>query len=361
VTAQHSSAEGGDAIDWGGMRFHWRLLWTLAFNSLIAAFLTTIGYGGTLAINMAFSQCIGLSIFAMIELVVSFGRQHGRRLQGGRLAAAVALAVLLGALTGVVLAVLLIGVAQERDRALVAVLAQTGLIALVFGAIAGYYFFSRERLSRTRTRLQQQELRRLAVERDREATELRLLRAQVEPHMLFNTLAHVRSLIDSNPELGKEMLDHLIDYLRDALQHAREAGTVLGDEARVLENYLAMYRIRMGERLDYRIEIPDQLASEPLPPMLLQPLVENAVRHGVEPAVAGGAVTVSAQAENDWLTVTVRDTGVGLDHAAGGNGVGLANLRERLVALYGDRGQLRVAAAVDGGVVATLELPRCPQ
>lgn len=340
-----------DIVGWAGMRFPWRLLWTLVFNSLIAAFLTAIGYGGPFVVNVVFAQCIGLSIFAMIELVPF------RRLDGTRLAAAVAVAVALGALTGVLLALLITGVADERTRAPLTVFLQTVVIALVFGAIAGYYFFSRERLLRTRTSLQRQELLRLEAERDRAATELRLLRAQVEPHMLFNSLAHVQSLIDSNPELGKRMLGHLIGYLRSALTHARQPRALLGEEIRLLEHYLAVYRLRTGERLDYRIDVPDALRTAVLPPMLLQPLVENAIRHGIEPAVAGGEVRITATGADGRLSLVVSDSGAGFGSAAGGTGTGLANLRERLAALYGDEARLRLVERQGGGVEARLELP----
>lgn len=351
MTAEQRNTEARSAIAWGGMRFHWRLLWTLVFNGLIAAFLTTIGYGGTFAVNMVFAQCIGLSIFAMLEVVPV------RRLAGGRLVAGIAVAVVLGALAGVLLALLVTGVADERARAPVTVFLQTVVIALLFGAIAAYYFFSRERLLRTRTSLQEQELRRLQAERDRAATELRLLRAQIEPHMLFNSLAHVQSLVDSNPERGKRMLGYLIDYLRYALVHARQSRTVLGDELRLLESYLAMYRIRMGERLQYRIDVPEALRAVVVPPMLLQPLVENAIRHGIEPIVDGGEVRIAARREGDRLHLEVSDTGAGLGPASGGAGVGLANLRERLAALYGGAARLRIAERDDGGVAACVELP----
>ncbi len=340
------------AIAWGGMRFHWRLLWTLAFNTLVAGFLTAIGYGGTLAVNMVFAQCIGLSIFAMIEFAV-----RDRRAVGTGQAARIALAVVAGSLAGVLLASVVTGVVDERTRGPATVMLQTVLIALLFGGIAGYYFLARQRLLRTRTLLQQQELQRLQAEHDRTASELRLLRAQVEPHMLFNSLAHVHSLIDSNPERGKRMLDHLIDYLRHALRHARETRSALADELRLLDNYLGICRIRIGERLDYRIEVPDALAAQPVPPMLLQPLVENAVRHGIEPAEAGGSITVSAHAQGDGLIASVRDTGVGFGPTCGGSGVGLANLRERLAALYGDCARLRIEENPGGGVVASLHIP----
>ncbi|QIT54782.1 histidine kinase [Aquisalimonas sp. 2447] len=339
------------ASGWGGMRFLWRLLWTLVFNSFIAAFLTAIGYGGTFAVNMLFAQCIGLSIFAMIELVPF------RRLAGGGLVLAIVIAVAVGALLGVVLALWMTGVADERARAPVILFLQTVAIALVFGGIAGYYFFSRERLLRTRTSLQRQELLRLEAERDRAATELRLLRAQVEPHMLFNSLAHVQSLIDSNPELGKRMLGHLIGYLRSALIHARQPRAPLGEEIRLLEHYLAVYRLRTGDRLDYRIDVPDALRTAVLPPMLLQPLVENAIRHGIEPAMEGGEVRIAATGAHGRLSLVVSDSGAGFGAAGGGTGTGLANLRERLTALYGNQACLRLVERPGGGVEARLELP----
>ncbi|WP_290649190.1 histidine kinase [Aquisalimonas sp.] len=338
-------------LAWGGMRVHWRALWTLAFNSLIAVFLTTIGFGGTFAVNMVFSQCIGLSIFTMLEFVPS------RRLSGARLVAGLSLAVAAGAVIGVLIAVVATGAVVERAREPATIFWQSVLIALLFGGIASYYFMSRERLLRTRASLQEQELRGLEAERDRAATELRLLRAQIEPHMLFNSLAHVQSLIDTDPERGKRMLGYLIAYLRYSLLHARQQRTTLGDELKLLESYLEMYRIRMGERLRYAFDVPDALASVVLPPMLLQPLVENAIKHGVEPKVEGGMVRVCARAERGMLGLEVHDTGQGLGAVAAGTGVGLANLRERLAAVYGGAASLSIEDAPTGGVLARLELP----
>ena len=189
---------------------------------------------------------------------------------------------------------------------------------------------------------------------------MKLLESQLEPHMLFNTLANLRVLIALDPPRAQAMLDQLIAFLRATLSASRVGRHALGAEFSRLADYLALMQVRMGARLQTRLDLPDALATAPVPPLLLQPLVENAIRHGLEPAVAGGRIEIGALRDGGMLVLRVRDTGVGLAAPAGeGTRFGLQQVRERLATLYGERASLTLEAAGDaeGGTLATVRLP----
>ncbi len=155
------------------------------------------------------------------------------------------------------------------------------------------------------------------------AAKLAMLQAQIEPHFLFNTLANVQSLIHREPDQASRMLDHLNRYLRASLGRTRKAQTLLQEELELVEALLQIAAIRLGERLAYRIDVPAALRGVPLPPLLLQPLVENAVSHGIEPAIHGGEIVISARAVEGVLTLQVCDSGAGLGQSGrAGGGVG---------------------------------------
>ncbi|SDC28542.1 Histidine kinase [Massilia sp. PDC64] len=188
---------------------------------------------------------------------------------------------------------------------------------------------------------------------------LRTLQAQIEPHFLYNTLANVVSLIGSDPARARHMLERLIDFLRASLSASRAEHATLGAEIDLARAYLDLLTVRMGARLRYRIDVDDASRAATIAPMLIQPLVENAVMHGIEPKVDGGTIVVRAQRTGAGLCVEVADDGVGLVPAAPrpGGGVGLSNLRERLRSLHGNNAQLQLLENQDGGVTARLILP----
>jgi LytS/YehU family sensor histidine kinase len=190
---------------------------------------------------------------------------------------------------------------------------------------------------------------------------LQVMRAQIEPHFLFNTLANVKRLCQTDVAGGVTMLDNLTRYLRAALPQMRGAQTTLGQEADLVQAYLAVLQIRMGGRLRHAISIPPALRSQPFPPMMLLTLAENAIKHGLTPSPHGGRLDVRARATASRLLVEVADTGVGFGAAAtGGSGVGLANTRARLAALHGDAAELSLEANHPSGVVAGIRLPLAP-
>lgn len=230
------------------------------------------------------------------------------------------------------------------------------LISLIPGVLATYYFYARSRLATIQA--QAQEAQRHAAQ-----AQLRLLESQLEPHMLFNTLANLRVLIALDPPRAQAMLDQLIAFLRATLNASRAGQHALSAEFSRIADYLALMKVRMGERLQTQLLLPDELACLPVPPLLLQPLVENSIRHGLEPQVEGGRIELDASREGDTLVLRVRDTGAGLsDPSADGTHFGLQQVRERLATLYGERASLHLAAADDGrgGSVATIRLPITP-
>ncbi len=188
--------------------------------------------------------------------------------------------------------------------------------------------------------------------------QLKMMQAQVEPHFLFNTLASVDYLIETDPARASTMQKNLIQYLRAALPQMREGSTTLGKEVSLCRAFLEILKVRMEDRLQFAITVPQGLSSARFPPMMLQSLVENAIKHGLEPKPEGGSMTLTANVSHGQLRVTVADTGLGFGGATtAGTGVGLGNVRERLAALYGGQARLQVEANTPTGTIATIEVP----
>jgi signal transduction histidine kinase len=194
----------------------------------------------------------------------------------------------------------------------------------------------------------------------RQVVEARMaaMQAQVEPHFLFNTLASIDHLIEVDPPRASRMQKNLIALLRASMPAMREKATNLGRELDVVRPYLEILKVRMEERLRTEVTVPEGLSSADFPPMMLQSLVENAIKHGLEPMAEGGSLTVSAEVVHGKLAVTVADTGVGFARAAtAGTGMGLNNIRERLKLIYGDAAELRIADNPPTGTRVTIVVP----
>ena len=195
------------------------------------------------------------------------------------------------------------------------------------------------------------------LERRLMEAQMATLQAQVEPHFLFNTLALIGQLIETDPKEAARVHAHLIEYLRSSLPQMRAGGGgTLGKQVELSRAYLAIMQARMKERLSVRFEVPDFLGSAPFPPMMLQTLIENAIKHGLEPKVAGGTIVVRGHIVGATLHVDVCDDGVGIDLHAD-EGVGLANIRERLALLYGKDAELVIEMPPGGGACASIRLP----
>lgn len=234
----------------------------------------------------------------------------------------------------------------------VAALPDAQLLASAFGisvAVLGLPLW----LARTRAQARQlADLRHAAL-----AAELKALQAQIEPHFLYNTLANTRYLARHQPARAVEMLEHLIAYLHSALPDMRSEVSTLGRELELAQHYLALMAIRFGERLRYRLDCPAALATIPMPPLLLMTLVENAVRHGVEPKPGPVHIKLHARVDEGVLRIVVSDDGAGIGQHTLGSGVGLRNLRQRLQALYGHRAAFVLRRGDDGLTEAVLDIP----
>ena len=196
------------------------------------------------------------------------------------------------------------------------------------------------------------------TEKELTAAKLSLLHAQVEPHFLYNTLASAQYLTRSDPARADEMLGNLITYLRHSLPRPDTSASTLGEEVERARAYLEILRIRMGPRLQLQIDVPRHLLTLPFPAMMLQTLVENAIKHGLEPRTDGGTVWILAKEAEGQVAVTVADDGQGLGGSTrGGTGIGLRNVRERLRLAYGAEANLSVVANFPNGVAATITVP----
>ena len=195
------------------------------------------------------------------------------------------------------------------------------------------------------------------TEKELTVAKLSLLHAQVEPHFLYNTLASAQYLTRSDPARADEMLGNLITYLRYSLPRTEDSLSTLGEELERARAYLEILKIRMGARLNLQIEVPEALKSTPFPAMMLQTLVENAIKHGLEPKSGGGTVWIIARTIEDSLAVTVADDGQGFNAESSGTGIGLKNVRERLRLAYGGAASFAIVANFPSGVAATINIP----
>lgn len=327
-------------------------LYTLLFDTVIALFLTGLKFGGGLPVNFVFAQCIGLTICSFVLAAHYF--LGGAK--GVIRPVSIALSMIIGSVAGTLLAIAATGtgfsIFVEKDVPFIHVV----LMSVLFGSVITYFFFSRERMSRAEILVQEERIKRLINEKKTVETHLKLLQAQIEPHFLFNTLSNILSLLDTDLKKGQDMLMDLIRYLRTSLKKTREDTMTIGQELEMISAYLQIFKVRMEDRLRYSIEIPEEIKDIAFPPMLLQPLVENAINHGLEPKIEGGEISIRGEKEGDILRLEVADTGVGF-YEDGTVGIGLSNIRERLAYLYGDRGRLMLHENKPSGLKAVIEVP----
>ncbi|MEE4301187.1 MAG: sensor histidine kinase [Pseudomonadales bacterium] len=298
--------------------------------------------------NLFLSCCIGYSIYGTIWLAFY--------LFSPRLPAALLIAA--GMATGLFLGLAIAGTVLFTDPLyFVSEDYEVLVLGVLFGVLATLGFVLLGDLWDVRARLR--EVEREGLERDKAMaeSELRVLQAQIEPHFLFNTLANVISLIDDDPKRARSLLERLTSLLRTSLARTRAEAVTIADEIAVLRDYLEIQALRMEGRLAYAIDVAPELEGHPIPPLLVQPLVENAVLHGIEPRAEGGRVEVSVRPEQDGVVITIDDDGIGFGSEETPSGTGLANVRERLRALYGDRARLALTVPEHGGLRAELHLP----
>ena len=329
----------------------------LVLNTVIALTLTAFG-AYDFDINLVYSHCIGISIWLLIEVAQLYLMPDPQQ-QWRRLYLIVPVCVGLGYFVGLYTAAWL---QHHPTEALWSLPSRPLLGYLVLSMVAGgaltYYFLSRDQLAQASADTAVAAAQAEAAQRHAAESKLLLLQSQLEPHMLFNTLANLRALIGANPAAATEMLDRLIAYLRATLNASRSTSHTLRAEFDRLHDYLELLKVRMGPRLQYTLDLPDALADVPVPPLVLQPLVENAIKHGLEPKVEGGSLTVRARLDAGEMTLEVSDSGVGLPpQGPGSEGFGLTQVRERLATIYGTRGTLVLSPGPGMGATASLVFP----
>ena len=339
------------------------LLYTALWNTLIAlgiavglttfgnwraSFLTLFGY------SLLASQCVGFPIHGALRVLEKMVPPTTSRLNAHLLdLAAIALCSAFGlAVSGAILRGTLPSLTTGAlgEQLTFGLVIGVGILAVL---VAGERRIERQTFA-ARQQEQMATTARLLAE-----AQLRALQAQIEPHFLYNTLANVVSLIDTQPTEARHMLERFIDYLRGSLAASRADSATLGAELDLAAAFLDVLVVRMGARLRWRIQADEACRTLPIAPMLIQPLVENAVMHGLEPTIDGGEIVLHAAVDNCVLLVEVRDTGRGLVPAPPrpGGGVGLSNLRERVRQLHGPGARLELLDNPGGGVVARLLLP----
>lgn len=329
--------------------WHRDVLIVAAFNTAIAVLFAAMLTQG-FAASFIYSQAIGLSIFTCTRVLIHL---RGIHKPDGR---TMVVAVPVGSIVGTVIGYFLVPPLTGLDKPAAGLLPGSLVGSLIFGVAISYFFYSRVTIAEKEAAVRQSALDAAQAERRRAEAELKALQAQIEPHFLFNTLSNVAGLIDSDPATAKRMLTSFTGYLRGSLDRTRAAGGTVGEELTMVRRYLEIMAIRMGARLRWAIDLPDDVAEAPLPPLTLQPFVENALQHGLGPLPEGGEIRIVARREAGDIVIDVIDTGVGLDPAAP-PGVGIANVRARLAAIHGPHAGVVLGPVAPHGVRVTVRVP----
>ena len=328
-----------------------KIILLLIANTLIALFIVAIYPDSHFPVNLVYSQCIGISIAACSITAINYFKTPRIALQ----LAFTAVSVIVGAVIGMTIG----GVAVQYffPGAISAPLVEKYMftrsnlvLALLFGTVITYIFFSLQKIS-------DEKIKRMEMEKNSVITEIKLLQSQMEPHFLFNTLSNILGLIDPDPAKAKRMLESFTLFLRVSLVTARSETVTLSQEMDVVKNYLDIFTVRMGDRLKYRIDIPADLQGFRIPPLLIQPLVENAVKHGLEPSISGGELVISGSREGDRVRIVVADSGLGINELSPGSGIGVENIKKRLELVYGGRARLVFEENKPKGLKAVVEMP----
>lgn len=344
-------------------------LYTVIWSSLLALILTVAGrlfnrsgnaFWDDFYPTLLISNIIGLLIHSSAVIGDIVLRGWPRRSRGLPRAvyymALVSTCIVLGILTGTGL---LQGVNPLRYMARASTILGLLPFAMLIAALMHFVFASGERRVATELLTAQQNEQIASAGQLLAEARLRALQSQIEPHFLYNTLANVVGLIDTNPAQAKRMLERFIDFLRASLAASRADNATLGAELDLTAAYLDVLAVRLGPRMRYRIEADDSVRTLPIAPMLLQPVVENAVAHGLEPKMDGGDIMIRASRTEAQLCIEVSDTGAGLSDAApkAGGGVGLSNLRARLRSLYEGQAQVQLLENQPSGITVRIMLP----
>jgi sensor histidine kinase YesM len=334
----------------------WYLAMSLLLNASIALLISLLmnswaGVLTSLPANLLISNCIGLSVFFVLALArLTFMRRFSVGSASQKIIYFSLVGI--GALIGNELAYALTGRTMSGFEFL---RSHDAVVAVVFALVATTITIdiNAKRHAQAQHKRDLERAERTAIE-----AQLRALQAQIEPHFLFNTLANLDALIGTDVAGARNLLANLNRYLRAALTHARSDIATLQTEVDLLKAYLAIMALRLPNRLTTQFDCDPECLQLGFPAMLVQPLVENAITHGIEPAAGGGTISVSVRRSSDMLMISVDDTGVGLGNAVtAGTGAGIQNIRARLRSLFGAAAQLTIEARSPRGTHASIQVP----
>lgn len=332
-----------------------QLSFAVLFNTAIAVLLTLVMKASSFGETLLVSQCIGLTIFFSFYIF-----SHFIELKGWR----TVIPLVVASVPGVLLGITAVGLTQGATLSAISEVISNDIemvlvnlfLAFFFGVIMLYFYLSRESHYHASSALKEVQIKNLDHQKQIAETQLQLLQAQIEPHFLFNSLSNVISLIENDAPRAKVMLESLTRYLRSSLSRSHEQDGKLNDELDLIENYLKIIQIRMGDRLTYKIDVPESLRKHAFPIMLLQPLVENAIHHGLEPMAEGGEIIIEGRQSENVLQIRVIDNGCGFRNETL-SGFGLYNVRQRLQSLFGEAAKLKLENNSPQGACATIEIP----
>ena len=335
------------------------LLFAIGFTLLAYVFVRTIGFAdfpGIFAENLVISNVVGFTFWTVFAVLGPLMRSINAKSFWvvTLFYTALGTGIVTASLWGFALLTGRYGMAKwigSREQVFTSV-----VISLVISLVLAIAWKRRSEELTAQIALAEERERAEASERSAAQANLRALQAQIEPHFLFNTLANVTSLIHSQPDDAKRMLENFIEYLRATLASTREAHTTVGSEFEMMTKFLSILQIRMGARLRFHFDLPQEIQNAAMPPMLLQPLIENAIKHGLEPKLEGGSVTLKAERHDDALRVSIIDTGLGFGTKPS-NGIGLKNVRERVEKLYGHRGSVLIEEYQPCGTRVVVTIP----
>lgn len=327
-----------------------RDLTIVVFQMLVLSGILTLLTGSEFMFQLRYSLAIGISVLVATYLLTL---ASGACTPNWKIAV---VAILIGTTTGIIAGSIANDLNPlsllENRQFLITML----LVSIACGTAISYFFYSHGAIAATTAALRQEELERISYQQRLTEANFKVLQAQIEPHFLFNTLSNIISLIRTQPDKAEQMLGNFTEYLRAALHQTRSGSIALHAELATIRAYLDIMQVRMEKRLMYQITIQPDVEDVMLPPLLIQPLVENAIVHGIEPCPEGGIITVTAGIEGGMLILVVSDTGVGIS-TSGSAGVGMANIRERLHSFYHGEALFQVKPVLPHGTTVRLAIP----
>lgn len=327
----------------------WRSFIVTTVFCLLVALTTYTVWGGSAYVHLLISLGYGYSAIISSTLLIQFMPSINRH---SETAFSLICSVILGTLNA------WFWLNSYIDNTLTDLL-PVAMLGIIFSTMCFYYFYNREQQAIAEKLLEEAKRKQAEQEKALILSQLMQMQSQIEPHFLFNTLANISALMSQDVPKARMMLDKLTELLRTTLANSRLAETTVEDEIRRLNAYLAIQKIRLDERLRFHIDVDPQLQQTVIPPMLIQPLVENAIQHGIEPKGVGGTIHIAIFQANHQLKIKVTDDGIGLSQNAQtkGHGVGLTNIKQRVKGLYEQQGSVAITQPDQGGFSVCITIP----